>query len=190
MKKHFSKFVIAIAVGLVLAKLQSSSITHGIAEKSPHNVVLHRAKQVCLALQYSGVPAGTVSSAKTANEVFATIIAEIDSEKIFHIADSPWHSDGLPDGLWESTSPQGKALGAGENAFSINKRPTNSSPPTPLVVTVSIDEKSKRRLIVSYADGTAEMLGIEDHETYESGSTTVLDRYPDTDWLLPLPPAH
>lgn len=160
----------------------------GIAKKSLHIMALQHGKQIALAMRIYESNNGSYPTGTDANEALGKLVPNIESEKIFFVSNSPWHGTKVPDDRWETSEPvPGKALAAGENAYSLNRAATSDSPSsTPLLLTVSIDpEDDSRWLVITYANGTGETLTIEDHETYEPGSTTVLDRFPDADWLLP-----
>ena len=148
-------------------------------------------ESLALALLVSEGSEDAFQSCSNANEYLAKIVDEISSERLFFVSHSPWHGQGDfqfgVDSQWESTTPPGIALQAGENAFAVN-RAGRRNRDAPYLLTVTTQGNDRRRLIIVNFEGKGEILKLEEDETFEPGSTTILDRFPDADWLLPLPP--
>jgi hypothetical protein len=187
--KH--NLLLAAFIGIVVIALISAKfwipLIGVISDKSPHSVALQSCKQIALALYSHDFKDGIDPTWNNANQVLSHLVPDLQTKEIFYVPNSPWHR-----GKEYSSQLNNHILGAGENAFAIIPNGSKNTPPgTPLLLTVSHDSRNNtRQLIIIYVDGSGEGIKIEDHETFEPGSTTVLNRFPNANWLLPIPPKN
>lgn len=117
------ELLVVITIIAILASV-SVPVFSSIQRKAKLNKSLQHAKQIGLALRvYAGDEGGLYPPGNSANEAYAALVDELESEKIFYVAGCPWHGDSNsktargPDNLWENSEPAGTALEAGENHY-------------------------------------------------------------------------
>jgi len=155
------ELLVVITIIAILASV-SVPVFGSIQRKAKLNKSLQHAKQVALALRvYAGDENGLYPGGDTANEAFAELVPELESEKIFYVPGCPWHGSSNsdtargPDNLWETSEPQGQALGPGENHYAYVTGFNDSSPARfPLIASGFTNQTGQ------YTDVTTEVGGV------------------------------
>ncbi len=185
------ELLVVITIIAILASV-SVPVFGTIQRKAKLNKSLQHAKQIALALRaYAGDSNGLYPGGANANEALATIVPDIESEKIFYVPGCQWHGTGRfqqgPDNLWETSEPkQGKALEAGENHYAYAVGFTDStSSRFPLLAsgftqgttgTYTDDETQPggvwqgRNCVVIYCDGSGETPRLDKEFRYVDGN--------------------
>ncbi|MEM0896636.1 MAG: type II secretion system protein [Verrucomicrobiota bacterium] len=117
------ELLVVISIIAILATASFPAM-NAVLTNARMNASMQNAVNIHKALvNYASGNSGLYPDGKTANEALGYLVDDLTSEKPFFVSGSKWHGSTFakgPDNLWEFSSPAGKALEPGENAYAFS----------------------------------------------------------------------